>query len=108
MVVHHAVTRAEPIKIPFELWPKKVCTRWGAHWRNLANTSEPSMCGGDAAFLSNYVDHLSYCASDIISWCTSRRLQLNTHKTEATGIWIGSKSNLSELTTPDCSVPIGE
>jgi len=32
--------------------------RWGAHWRNLANTIEPSMCGGDAAFLSNYFDHL--------------------------------------------------
>jgi len=26
----------------------------GAHWRNLANTTEPSMCGGDEAFLSNY------------------------------------------------------
>ena len=22
---------------------------WGAHWRNLANTTEPSMCGGDVA-----------------------------------------------------------
>ena len=22
---------------------------WGAHWRHLANTAEPSMCGGDAA-----------------------------------------------------------
>jgi len=22
---------------------------WGAYWRNLANTTEPSMCGGDAA-----------------------------------------------------------
>jgi len=21
----------------------------GAHWRNLANTNEPSVCGGDAA-----------------------------------------------------------
>jgi len=24
-------------------------TRWDAHWRNLAYTSEPSVCGGDAA-----------------------------------------------------------
>jgi len=24
--------------------------RWGAYWRHLANTTEPSMCGGDAAF----------------------------------------------------------
>jgi len=30
----------------------------GAHWRNLTNTIEPSMCGGDVAFLSNYFDHL--------------------------------------------------
>jgi len=22
---------------------------WDAHWRNLANTTEPTMCGGDAA-----------------------------------------------------------
>jgi len=22
---------------------------WGAYWRHLANTTEPSMCGGDAA-----------------------------------------------------------
>jgi len=28
----------------------------GAHWHHLANMTEPSMCGGDAA--SNYVDHL--------------------------------------------------
>ena len=24
-------------------------TRWSAHWRNLANRAEPSLCGGDAA-----------------------------------------------------------
>jgi len=29
-----------------------------AHGRYLANMTEPSMCGGDAAFLSNYSDHL--------------------------------------------------
>jgi len=29
----------------------------GALWRDLANTTESSMCGGDAA-LSNYFDHL--------------------------------------------------
>jgi len=29
--------------------PKKVCVRRGTHWRHLANTTEPSMCGGDAA-----------------------------------------------------------
>jgi len=30
--------------------PVRCECRWGAHWRRLANTIEPSMCGGDAAF----------------------------------------------------------
>ena len=30
----------------------------GAHWLNLVNTIEPSMCHGDVAFLANYFDHL--------------------------------------------------
>jgi len=38
--------------------PQKHVLEWGAHWRRLANTTEPSMCGGDAAFLSSYFDHL--------------------------------------------------
>jgi len=29
---------------------------WGAHWRHLKNTTEPSVCGGDV--ISNYFDHL--------------------------------------------------
>jgi len=28
--------------------PTEACIRWGAHRRYLANTDEPSMCGGDA------------------------------------------------------------
>jgi len=28
---------------------KEACVTWGAHWRHLANTTEPSVCGGDAA-----------------------------------------------------------
>jgi len=31
---------------------------WEGTWRNLANTIEPSVCGGDAALMSNYFDHL--------------------------------------------------
>ena len=30
----------------------------GVHWRHQANAIEQSMCGGDAALLSNYFDHL--------------------------------------------------
>ena len=37
--------RAEPIRYGCRFW----CTKWGANWRNLANTSEPSECGADAA-----------------------------------------------------------
>ena len=53
---------AEPIEMPFAMLsgvdPRKHVLDDGAHWRNLANTVELSMCGGDAAFLSNYFDHL--------------------------------------------------
>jgi len=44
---------AEPIKTV--IWdvdlggPKEPCIKWGAHWRHLANMTEPSVCGGDAA-----------------------------------------------------------
>jgi len=31
-----------------------------AHWRYPVNTTEPSVCGGDAAFMSNYFDHVLY------------------------------------------------
>jgi len=38
--------------------PKEPCIRRSAHQRNLVNITEPSMCGDDTAFLSNYFDHL--------------------------------------------------
>ena len=37
---------------------KKVYVTWGVHWRHLANTIERYVCGGYAAFFSNYFDHL--------------------------------------------------
>ena len=47
--------------MPFGMWtrvgPRKHVLDERAHWRHLANTIEPSMCGGDAAFLSNYFNH---------------------------------------------------
>jgi len=39
----------------------------GANWRNLANTTEPSMCGDDAGFSSNYFDHLFLLSSLLIA-----------------------------------------
>ena len=51
----------QPIETPFWLWtrvgPTNHALDGGAHWSHLANTTEPSMCGGYAAFLSNYSDH---------------------------------------------------
>jgi len=43
---------AEPIEMPFGLWTRvgrRKHVLHGAHWRNLVNTIEPSVCGGDAA-----------------------------------------------------------
>jgi len=43
---------AEPIEMSFGAWiSNEACVRWGVHWRNLANTTEPSVCGGDDACL---------------------------------------------------------
>ena len=35
--------------------------RWGAHWRHLKNTTEPSMCGGDAALCQITLTTCSNC-----------------------------------------------
>jgi len=44
---------AEPIEMPCRTWVGPRKHRWSAHWRHLTNTNEPSVCGGDADFLSN-------------------------------------------------------
>ena len=62
---------AEPIELPFEFWTRvgrrkqnfnrirqvaQMCPT-GAHWRNLENTTEPSVYGSDAAlFQISYVE----------------------------------------------------
>ena len=60
---------AEPIEMPFgartRVGPSKHVLDWGAHWRHLVNELEPSMCGGDAAFLSS--DHLLLMCSTLLS-----------------------------------------
>jgi len=45
---------AEPIEMVFGLLTRvdqRQHMLHGAHWRHLANTSEPSVCGGDAAYV---------------------------------------------------------
>jgi len=51
IAVSCAITAA-PMRCLWDLvsvGPKKACIRWSAHWRHLANTTEPSMCSDDAA-----------------------------------------------------------
>ena len=48
---------------------------------------------------------LESCISDITSWCTSRRLQLNAAKTEL--IWFGSRQMLEKLTDSDLTLDTG-
>jgi len=63
---------AEPIAMMFGIWtrvgPSKHVLGGDIHWRNLANTIEPSMCGSNAAccqitlaacFLSIYFTNVS-------------------------------------------------
>jgi len=47
----------EPIKMPFE----EARIRWGVH------TTEPSMCGSNVAFMSNYYENLLNFGALIIS-----------------------------------------
>ena len=62
---HSAVScakMAELIEMSFGLWTcvgRRKHVVHGGHWRNLANTNEPSVSGGDAALtVSNYFYHL--------------------------------------------------
>jgi len=54
--------------------------------------------------VSGVRDRLSGCATDVSSWCASRRLQLNATKTEA--VWFGPRRNLSRLHDQDRHVQI--
>jgi len=59
----------ELIQTQFGMWtrvaPKKHVLDAGAYWCYLAKMTEPSMCGCNAAFLSNYFDHLFNCPSSL-------------------------------------------
>ena len=76
-IVKHRLSAktAEPIEMPFGMWtqvgPRKHALVGGAHWRKLANTTEPLMWGGDAAFSSNYFDHLLLARLEYGRQCTS-------------------------------------
>lgn len=46
------------------------------------------------------------CINDISAWCASRRLQLNSAKTEL--IWFGSRSNLHKMVSQNLTLAIGD
>jgi len=56
---------AEPIEMPSRVLigvgPRKHVVDGGQYWRHLANTVEPSMCGGDAAFCRITLTARYYC-----------------------------------------------
>ena len=47
------------------------------------------------ANIESTVDRLQQCVTEIHRWCSSRRLQMNPHKTEL--IWFESRTNLQNL-----------
>ena len=47
---------------------------------------------------------LQDCIADVRSWCSSRRLQLNTDKTEL--IWFGSKQTLDKVSRSDLTLQL--
>jgi len=55
-----------PDRLDRDLWDvdsggsKESYIKWDARWLHLANTIDPSICGADPIFLSNYFDHC-YC-----------------------------------------------
>jgi len=70
---------AELIEMQFAMWTRmgsrKHVLDGGAHWRHVANTTEPSMCGADAALcqitLTTCYSCLIRLFLDILRFCLS-------------------------------------
>ena len=54
--------------------------------------------------VSRVRSQMSSCVADVSQWCESRRLQLNTDKTEV--IWFGSRANLNKLHSQEHHIQI--
>jgi len=50
---------------------------WGAHWRHLKNTTEPSMCGGDAALCHITLTTCFFQEDSAQVHCVCNTVQLN-------------------------------
>jgi len=49
---------------------------WGAHWRHLKNTTEPSMCGGDAALCQITLTTCYVAYTDRAAWSVCRSVTI--------------------------------
>jgi len=78
--------------------PKEAFIRWGALWRYLANTIEPSICAGDAAFLSNYFDHLLPQSVELTTKTASVRTSAVTISNSKECYLLAKKSIVNGLT----------
>jgi len=70
-------------------------------WRHTA----ACQCSAMPEDSSRLRQQLSDCVADVTQWYSSRRLQLNTDKTEA--IWIGSRAATNKLLSQDRSLTVG-
>ena len=81
---------AEPIQTPLRVLtlvdPTKHVFDGGAHWCNVANTIESFMCGGDAAFLSSYLD---YRYLFVVNEEGEKGQMCRDGVTEGTGVYVG-------------------
>jgi hypothetical protein len=55
--------------------------------------------------VSEVTAELGSCVFDVNGWCASKRLKLNTTKTEV--MWYGSATNLGKLSASDKLIQIG-
>jgi len=65
--------------------------------RALSTASRPNVCVVTAG--------LGACVTSVDNWCASKRLQLNTKKTEV--MWFGSATNLKKISSVDKDILVG-
>jgi len=73
----------------------------GAHWRHLANTTEPPMCGGDAAFCQITLTTCYYSSQKRIWWINlGNAVRVNN----CTLQWICDTTVAGSVTLGDCNM----
>lgn len=78
----------------------------GLHIYHLfADDMQSADCAKPELF-AGIVSRLQACVQAVDEWCATRRLQLNTAKTEV--LWFGSSTNLRKLSSTDTRLQVGE